>query len=175
MPRLAFSLEVQNWRQLKDAIQRLIEESPESAQHLAPMREDLEQALEETQARRGRLMTLKAETRLETRLLRESTARGKALESRLRSALKALHGPASPKLVRYGIKPLPGPKHPPPAGPEGEPAGAGTPRSGDQASDLGPVDAAVAPVPESGPASDEAAAPASGPPGGNGHGSSRTR
>jgi hypothetical protein len=139
MPRLSFPVQAQTWRQLKDALQKLIEDSPETAQHLAPMREELEQALAETQARKGRLMTLKGETRLETRLFREAIARGQAVESRLRSALKSLHGPASPKLVRYGIKPLPGPKHPPPAAPEGAPGVPEAAASGDPAAGSGPT------------------------------------
>lgn len=110
MPRLSFPIQAQAWRLLCSSVRGLLGESPDEARHLAPVRDDLEATLAEATARKNRLKKLEAETRFEAQKLRETIARGKGIASRLCSGLKALHGSSSPKLVRYGIKPLPGPK-----------------------------------------------------------------
>lgn len=112
MPRLSFPLQAQTWRLLRDAVRQLLAESPDETRHLAPLRDELETVLAEAERRKNRLKKLESETRFEAQKLRETILRGNDIASRLRSGLKALHGSASLKLLRYGIKPLPGPRHP---------------------------------------------------------------
>jgi hypothetical protein len=114
MPRTAYAVLSHGWRRLHGSLSRWLGENPGSAPHLGDLAADLERLIEATHRRKLRLKMLEGEVRYEARLLREDLARGKAIESRLRSALKAIFGPTSPLLIPFGIEPLRGPRHPPP-------------------------------------------------------------
>lgn len=117
MPRRSFVNHAGGWSRLYISLEEAVAELPA----LAPHREQLGALVEEVYQRKSRLKLLQSQVKQEAKLLRDALERGKELESRIRSGLKAGLGPHSLSLERYGVKPVKR-KRPVPAGGGAAPA-----------------------------------------------------
>jgi hypothetical protein len=101
VPKDSLGAVLRSWNLLTDAVEKNDSPLPQAAElsrELAELRAELLRA-------KARHLDLLAQTLQASRHLRETTAKGKSVESRLRSLLKGIYGSDSAQLQRYGIQP----------------------------------------------------------------------
>jgi hypothetical protein len=113
MPKVALADTLIDWHSLIANAGPLAEGDPQLASHLDALRARLDH-VRETADRR---LHLEGQLRQATQDLAADKAEGKNLAFRIRSKLKAIHGPTSPLLLAYGITPRPESRHAPTAAP----------------------------------------------------------
>lgn len=101
MPRVSSAVTISVWNDLNEGLKRFADELP----HLQELRAELESVL--TEARRSQSAYLRYQARAlrEAQRLRDVSAKGRRIESRLRAGLKSAHGADSLELIRYGLQP----------------------------------------------------------------------
>jgi hypothetical protein len=106
MPKMSFAQQTDGWETLTINSDKAESEHP----GLAPIRAELAAALAEVKKRRHAHRRLRSRMLVEAKRMREATVRGEEAEKRLRRFLQAVYGPASPELLRFGLKPRKGRK-----------------------------------------------------------------
>lgn len=109
MPKVALADTLIDWHSLIANAGPLAEGDPQLAAHLDALRVRLDHARDTADRR----LHLEGQLRQATQDLAADKAEGKNLAFRIRSKLKAIHGPTSPLLLAYGITPRPESRHAP--------------------------------------------------------------
>jgi hypothetical protein len=104
MPRDAFADTTTVWEALAASLRKHFANFPRLVGFEDTLVE-LEAELTEARQHKFRLIALKAEMLETSRLLQESLARGREVESRLRSLLKGQLGATNLDLIRFGLRP----------------------------------------------------------------------
>jgi hypothetical protein len=101
MPKMSFAQQTDGWETLTNNSAEAASEHP----GLAEARTELAEALAEAKRSRNAHRRLRSRMLGEAKQLRAAIVRGEEAEKRLRRFLQAVYGPASPELLRFGLKP----------------------------------------------------------------------
>jgi hypothetical protein len=103
MPKIALADSLDDWEKLITNAGALFEDVPDMEDLVLELRKVLERT-RELGALRDRL---ESQQQLTTQQIKESQKEGDKLARRIRHNVKAVHGPTSPRLLGYGVKPRP--------------------------------------------------------------------